>query len=91
LNFEDAIYTLQNWPLSWIAWETDNSERLDVFWDPDLNRDDTKDLLTLLPWDERNFFQWNSDPYGPGPEGNGLVNVILLLGCYLTGWPDITS
>jgi len=70
LNFEDAIYTLQNWPLSWIDWQIDNSERLDVFWDPELSRNYTPDLLTFLPWDEKYMFRWNSDPYRPGPAGS---------------------
>jgi len=34
----NAIWTLQSWPLSWIDWPVQNTDRLDFFLDPEQNR-----------------------------------------------------
>ena len=61
---EDAVWTLENWPLSWIDWNVQNSHRLDFFLDPEQNRDgESMKSLKLFPYDERSMFRWNSDPF----------------------------
>jgi hypothetical protein len=37
-GLEDAIWTLQSWPLSLVDWPTMNSQRIDIFLDPEATR-----------------------------------------------------
>jgi hypothetical protein len=66
-----AINTLQNWPMSWINWPVDNTQRLDTIMSIYPNRNNRKELVTLLPWDERDFFRWNADPFEFQATGTG--------------------
>lgn len=59
----DAVETLQQWPLSQINWPVQNSQRLDVFLDANLSRQNTNQSLNLLPYDERSMFRWNGSPF----------------------------
>lgn len=35
----DVLWNLQTWPLEWVDWTTHNSQRLDVYVNPQENRD----------------------------------------------------
>jgi hypothetical protein len=63
---EDAIWTLQTWPIEQIYWPVDNSKRLDVRMDIDPDRSFNPQLRTLVPWDENCMFRWNASPYTYG-------------------------
>jgi hypothetical protein len=71
-DVQNAIQTLKVWPLSWINWPTDNTQRKDILISQYLNRADKTELITLLPYDEINFFRWNTDPYQLEKSGNGF-------------------
>jgi len=60
---EDAIWTLQNYPLSHVDWPVRNSIRKDIFLNPDLSREGNLQSLRVLPYDEISFFRYNSDPF----------------------------
>jgi len=38
MDLDNAILTLQQWPLSWIDWPVQNSQRLDIEIDKDVGR-----------------------------------------------------
>jgi len=72
-KLEDAIWTLQTWPISQVNWPTKNSERFDISLDPDMTRNNGgQQMKQLLPYDERDLFVWNSNPYTPD-DGNGFT------------------
>jgi hypothetical protein len=62
-DLEDAIWTLQNWPLSQIDWPFQNSLRKDIRLNPDRSRQGSLQSVELLPWDERGMFRWNGNPF----------------------------
>lgn len=72
---ENALWTLKNWPLSWIDWPTDNTQRWDTTMSMYTNRKDRPEFQTLLPWDERTFLRWNGDPFEDQPDGSGYTIV----------------
>jgi hypothetical protein len=60
----DALWNLRTWPLEFVDWPTQNSIRLDVLPDPEVDRDfhsNTQSLL-ILPGNERDFNRWNGNP-----------------------------
>jgi len=71
-DLEDAVWSLRTWPLSQIQWPVQNSERLDITWDPDASRFKQKQILQLLPWEENSMYVWNGDPFVvDGGDGHG--------------------
>uniref|UniRef100_A0A6B2KYC0 Uncharacterized protein n=1 Tax=Arcella intermedia TaxID=1963864 RepID=A0A6B2KYC0_9EUKA len=59
----DALWCLRTWPLEVIDWPVDKSQRRDVRWDAEEDRDDKETLITLLPYDENVVMKWNTDPF----------------------------
>ncbi|MBN1482521.1 hypothetical protein EH223_10790 [candidate division KSB1 bacterium] len=77
---EDAIETLQRFPLDRIDWQHDNSRRIDIMPIDDLQRHFDEDSYAgrgrrvngkVIPVDERHFNHWNHDPYDLVTGGNG--------------------
>jgi len=66
-----SVQTLQEWNMEPIDWANDNSQRLDVYFNRELNRDNGVDTLQLLPYSERNHLRWNSDPFYNSPDLRG--------------------
>eukprot|EP01012_Entosiphon_sulcatum_P007568 TRINITY_DN13878_c0_g1_i1.p1 TRINITY_DN13878_c0_g1~~TRINITY_DN13878_c0_g1_i1.p1 ORF type:complete len:778 (-),score=92.44 TRINITY_DN13878_c0_g1_i1:7-2340(-) len=62
-DLQGALWTLQNWPLDMVSWETDNTHRLDLHMDTEADRFGDPVTTNLLPYDERNFDRWNSNPF----------------------------
>jgi len=54
-----------------ITWGVDNSQRLDIQFDRNADRDGKPQLLQLLPYGEISFDRWNTDPYDSTPDGSG--------------------
>lgn len=60
---KDAVWTLQNWPLSQIQWPVNNSRRLDITWNPVNARGGQRQINELLPYDELPMLNWNQNPF----------------------------
>ncbi len=54
-------------------WRMDNSQRDDVVFAPGVDRFGERQLVTVLPADERDFEKWNRNPYLPSEGGDGRV------------------
>lgn len=68
----NGFITLQQWPMSWVDWPIDNTQRLDIVVSQYRNRRDRRDIVNLLPYDEIAFYRWNADPFEYHQGGNGL-------------------
>ena len=62
-DLEESVATLRQIPMDLISWRVVNSHRLDVAFDPLADRFARKQLLTVLPADERPMMKWNGNPY----------------------------
>jgi hypothetical protein len=62
-NREESIRTLQEIPLDLITWTVTNSHRLDVPIDSTPDRQNRKQALVVLPYDELPVMKWNVNPY----------------------------
>lgn len=71
-DFSNGINTLVEWPMSWVDWPIDNTQRLDIIVSQYPNRRGRRDLTNLLPRDEIAFYRWNADPFEYHQGGNGL-------------------
>ena len=71
-DFNDGFKTLRQWPMSWVDWPIDNTQRLDILVSQYPNRRGRRDLVNLLPRDEIAFYRWNADPFEYHQGGNGL-------------------
>jgi len=60
---QDAIETLQDWPLSCIAWPFKNSHRLDIKKNPDWIEESIGTCVEIIPYAERSYLRWNADPF----------------------------
>lgn len=71
----DVVWALQQWPLEQIAWDTENSVRSDVRFNPNVNRDQQHwtQSVRVLPGRERSQFRWNADPFAlDAGDGGGV-------------------
>jgi hypothetical protein len=68
---ELAVQALREIPLDLIIWKTRNSHRADLKWNPELLRQNRKELVAPLPWTERIIQNWDHSPYEPDG-GNDL-------------------
>ncbi len=93
---EDALETLQRFPLDRVNWQHDNSRRIDLLPIDDLLRhfdegsyDDRARRVTgkVIPVDERHFNHWNHDPYQlvSGGDGTSLADGAVFLLPYYMG------
>lgn len=71
VDLEGAILNLQRIPTDRRQWRMTNSHRADVIFDPRVDRFGKRQLLSVLPADERNFDRWNQNVYLPDGGGSG--------------------
>lgn len=72
IDLINGVTTLQQWPLSWIDWPIDNTQRMDILISQYPNRRGHRDLVNLLPYDEIPFYRWNTDPFEYRAGGSGF-------------------
>jgi hypothetical protein len=60
---ENAIWTLQTWPVEQIDWPVDNTQRQDVQFDQSVDRFGDVALRNLIPYDENTMYRWNGSPF----------------------------
>ncbi len=60
----DAVWDMRTWPLDPLDWPVLNSIRMDITFDPEVDRDIQHDTqsLAILPGNERTMFRWNANP-----------------------------
>lgn len=58
-----GLENLRETPEDRRAWPMHNSQRTDVDWNPRLDRMGNRQLMRVLPADERHFQKWNQNPY----------------------------
>lgn len=68
-----AVWTLYRSPLDTIKWNVRNSQRHDITWASAPDRSGEREVLNLLPPDERPVMRWNSNPFvvDGGEDGRG--------------------
>lgn len=71
VNLEDAVLNLKRIPEDRRDWRMENSRRDDVAFSPRRDRFGKRQLLRVLPADERDFEKWNENPYAPDSGGEG--------------------
>lgn len=71
VNIEAGIDNLREIPVDRRHWRMENSHRADVVFDPRIDRFGKRQLLRVLPADERDFAKWNGNPYIPDTGGDG--------------------
>lgn len=71
VDLEGAIQNLREIPTDRRLWGQLNSHRADLVFDPYVDRFGKRQLMTVLPADERTFAKWNGNPYIPDNEGDG--------------------
>lgn len=62
-DVENAVQTLQEWPLDLRRWECRNSHRLDITLDTSKGRFGEWQSVEVLPYSERPVMRWNGNPY----------------------------
>jgi hypothetical protein len=80
-DVEDAVESLREIPLDFILWKTRNSHRADLKFDPELERQGIKQLVSPLCWTERVIHKWDKNPYlldGGSDSGAGDPTIWLL-------------
>jgi hypothetical protein len=62
---EAVVWNLRTWPLELVEWNTTNSHRLDVTFNPEQDRNFRSDSqsVRVLPANERTQLRWNGNPY----------------------------
>jgi hypothetical protein len=63
INLSPAAWTLYRTPIDMIKWTVKNSNRTDITWAPGFERAGQREILPLLPPDERPIMRWNSNPF----------------------------
>jgi len=71
VDIEAGIQNLKQIPTDRRRWRMENSQRSDVVFQPRPDRFGHRQLLTVLPVDERDFGKWNANPYLPDGGGTG--------------------
>jgi hypothetical protein len=54
-----------------VKWTVRNSHRQDITWAPGVERAGEREILSLLPPDERPIMRWNSNPFVVDGGSNG--------------------
>ena len=73
VNIKAAVENLRQIPTDRRQWKTINSNRKDIVWNPYKSRFGRKQLIEVLPADERNFDKWNRNPYSPDTGKGGEI------------------
>ncbi|MBI1387449.1 MAG: hypothetical protein GC154_03270 [bacterium] len=74
LGVGDAIWTLEEWPLDLTDWPVPVESRLDVTLSRYADRFGQKQIVNLLPPDERRVMRWNANPYVIGGGNGGSID-----------------
>ena len=63
-SLADAVWDMRTWPLDPLDWPVLNSIRMDITFDPEVDRDIQSDTqsIAILPGNERTMFRWNANP-----------------------------
>jgi len=73
VDLEGSLRNLEEIPTDRRLYGADNSRRADLVFDPKADRFGKRQLLYVLPADERIFDKWNSNPYLTVEKGNPNV------------------
>ncbi len=65
VDIKGGVDNLREIPTDRKQWKMTNSNRKDIIWSPYKSRFGKKQLIYVLPADERNFGRWNRNPYYP--------------------------
>jgi hypothetical protein len=71
VDFSTAVWTLYRTPMDTIKWTVKNSQRRDITWAAGTDREGQREVLNLLPPDERPIMRWNSNPFVVDGGGDG--------------------
>ncbi|MBI2421337.1 MAG: hypothetical protein HYV27_00810 [Candidatus Hydrogenedentes bacterium] len=71
VDLEAATHELTLFPTDRRQWAYKNSHRADVVFNPRVDRFGKRQLMTVLPLDERGIDKWNSNVYLPDEGGSG--------------------
>jgi predicted neuraminidase len=71
VSIEGGLQNLIEIPTDRRSWGAQNSHRSDLVFDPRVDRFGVKQLLQVLPADERNFNKWNGNPLRADGGGGG--------------------
>jgi len=73
VDLSAAARTLYRMPMDTIEWKVTNSHRQDIVWATGVDRFRRREVLTLLPPDERPVMKWNGNPFiiDGGADGHG--------------------
>jgi len=71
VDLESAVLNLKRIPTDRRQWKQTNSHRADVVFDPRVDRFGKKQLISVLPVDERTFDRWNGNVYLADERGDG--------------------
>jgi hypothetical protein len=63
VDLSGAVWTLYRSPMDTIKWTVRNSQRQDITWAAGTDREGRREVLNLLPPDERPVMRWNSNPF----------------------------
>lgn len=63
VDLAPVVRTLYRMPLDTISWTVGNSHRADLAWAAKPDRFGKREVLTLLPPDERPVMRWNANPF----------------------------
>jgi len=67
-----GVNNIREIPTDRRQWKMTNSNRKDIIWSPYKSRFGKKQLIHVLPADERNFDRWNRNPYYPDAGKGGI-------------------
>ncbi len=73
VNIRAGVENLRQTATDRRQWKMTNSNRKDVIWSPYKSRFGRRQLIHVLPADERNFEKWNRNPYYPDAGKGGEV------------------
>jgi hypothetical protein len=73
VDLESAAENLKGIPTDRRQWRQRNSHRADLIFDPRVDRFGKKQLMTVLPEDERAWDRWNGNPYLPDDGSSGTI------------------
>ena len=73
VNIRAGVENLRQIATDRRQWKMKNSNRKDIVWSPYKSRFGRRQLIHVLPADERNFEKWNRNPYYPDAGKGGKV------------------
>lgn len=71
VDIEAGVRNLREIPTDRRQWRMENNHRADVVFDPRVDRFGKRQLINVLPADERDFGKWNGNPFVGDGGGDG--------------------